>query len=103
MSAFFGYGNVAGYLFNKGVMAAPPPEAGSSAAPTTTATGEAINPITGTTLQPKSDLPEMSEEEKEREMEKLLVLFDRLERTGALPKDQNPIRKAIQEGKIPDS
>jgi hypothetical protein len=42
----------------------------------------------------------MSDEEKEREMEKLIVLFDRLEKTGALPKDQNPIRKAIQSGKL---
>lgn len=39
----------------------------------------------------------MSDEEKEREMEKLFVLFDRLEKTGALPPDQNPMRKAIQQ------
>jgi len=96
-----GYGNVAGFLFNQGVLSAPPPPSGgSSSVPTTTASGEEINPITGTTAKPKSDLPEMTDEEKEREMEKLMVLFDRLERTGALPPDQNPIRKAIHEGKI---
>jgi len=39
----------------------------------------------------------MSDEEKEREMEKLFVLFDRLERTGAIPPSQNPMRKAVQE------
>jgi hypothetical protein len=39
----------------------------------------------------------MSDEEKEREMEKLFVLFDRLERTGAIPSDQNPMRRAVQE------
>jgi hypothetical protein len=61
--------------------------------------GDDINPITGTTFKPKPDLPEMTEEEKEQEVEKLLWLFDRLERTGAMPADQNPIRKAIQEGK----
>jgi hypothetical protein len=38
----------------------------------------------------------MTPEEKEREMEKLFVLFDRLERTGALPASQNPMRKAIE-------
>ncbi|KAG2013446.1 hypothetical protein CC2G_010359 [Coprinopsis cinerea AmutBmut pab1-1] len=101
LSGLLGYGNVAGFLFNKGILSAP--AASESTAPTTTATGEAINPITGTTQKPKSELPEMTDEEKEREMEKLLVLFDRLEKTGALPKDQNPIRKAIQEGKLPTS
>ncbi|KAJ2924963.1 hypothetical protein H1R20_g12120, partial [Candolleomyces eurysporus] len=104
LSGYFGYGNVAGFLFNKGVMSAPPPsESGPSNPPTTTATGESINPITGTTVQPKSGIPDMTEEEKEREMEKLLVLFDRLEKTGAMPKDQNPIRKAIHEGKFANS
>ncbi|KAH9482875.1 Synembryn [Psilocybe cubensis] len=97
LSALVGYGNVAGFLFNKGVLSAPPASSSSSSAPQTTASGEQINPITGTTLQPKSDLPEMTEEEKEREMEKLFVLFDRLEKNGALPPDQNPIRKAIHE------
>lgn len=85
-------------------MSAPPAsEGGPVVPPTTTAAGEAINPVTGSTVKPKSDVPEMTEEEKEREMEKLLVLFDRLEKTGALPKDQNPIRKAIHEGKLPTS
>ena len=39
-------------------------------------------------------------EEKEREAEKLFVLFDRLEKTGAIPKESNPIRQAIQRGKL---
>jgi len=42
----------------------------------------------------------MTDEEKERETEKLFVLFDRLEKTGMLPSSQNPIRKAIQQGKM---
>ncbi|KAF5333430.1 hypothetical protein D9611_002341 [Ephemerocybe angulata] len=104
LSAFFGYGNVAGFLFNKGIMTAPPPsEGGPIDIPTTSATGEAINPITGSTVQPKSTGPDMTDEEKEREMDKLLVLFDRMEKIGALPKDQNPIRKAIHEGKFANS
>ncbi|PPQ77287.1 hypothetical protein CVT25_010869 [Psilocybe cyanescens] len=100
LSALVGYGNVAGFLFHKGVLTAPPASSSSSSVPQTTASGEQINPITGTTVQPKSPLPEMSEEEKEREMEKLFVLFDRLEKTGSLTPDQNPIRKAIHEGKL---
>lgn len=100
LCALVGYGNVAGFLFHKGIFAAPTSEGGSSSAPTTTADGTPINPITGIAERDKPSLPEMSEEEKEREMEKLFVLFDRLEKTGALPKDQNPIRKAIQSGKM---
>jgi hypothetical protein len=42
----------------------------------------------------------MTDEEKEHEAEKLFVLFDRLEKTGALPPSQNPYRKAFQEGKM---
>ncbi|KAF7331636.1 hypothetical protein MKEN_00043200 [Mycena kentingensis (nom. inval.)] len=100
MSTLLGYGNVAGYLFNKGIMSAPPAptsEGGSTAASAiAAASAPTINPITGTTSAPREPEPEMTQEEKEREMEKLFVLFDRLERTGALPKEQNPIRKAME-------
>lgn len=78
-------------------MSAPP--ASSSNGDVASSVGGDVNPITGTTFKPKPDLPEMTEEEKEQEVEKLLWLFDRLEKTGAMPADQNPIRKAIQEGK----
>lgn len=82
-------------------MSAPPPARGSAGAsvPTATASGVPINPITGVAERPAPPI-EMSDEEKEREAEKLFVLFDRLEKTGALPKESNPIRKAIQEGKL---
>ncbi|KAF7318027.1 hypothetical protein HMN09_00310000 [Mycena chlorophos] len=101
MSTLLGYGNVAGFLFNKGIMSAPPPPTSSTGATSTAAalaaaSGPNINPITGTTNAPREPEPEMTQEEKEREMEKLFVLFDRLERTGALPKEQNPIRKAME-------
>lgn len=79
-----------------------PPAGAASGAPPTTASGLPINPITGTTepsAEPTQDV-EMTEEEKEREAEKLFVLFDRLERTGVLPPSQNPYRKAIQQGKM---
>ena len=103
MASYVGYGNVAGFLFNKGIMSAPPPPGGPSSsgasAPTTTASGVPINPITGIAEKPAPPI-EMSDEEKEREAEKLFVLFDRLEKSGALPKESNPIRKAIQEGKL---
>jgi len=100
LCALVGYGNVAGYLFNKNLMTAPPVNVSTTNASLTTPTGVPINPITGTTEKSKPDLPEMTEEEKEREMEKLFVLFDRLEKSGNLPRERNPIRNAIQEGKI---
>jgi len=85
-----GYGNCAGFLFNKGIMAPP--------AGITDAEGAAVNPITGIRNTNAPDpLAEMTEEEKEREAEKLFVLFERLEKKGMAV---NPIRKALQEGKL---
>jgi len=97
LAGYFGYGNVAGFLFHKGIVSAPPPGA-SSNGPPTTASGLPINPITGTVEGPPE--PEMTDEEKEREAEKLFVLFDQLEKTGMLSPSQNPYRKAIQQGLI---
>lgn len=96
LSGLVGYGNVAGFLFHKGFLNAPNAPCQSRSVPTSTSSGEAINPITGTTMKSAEAL-EMSDEEKEREVEKLFVLFDRLEKTGAIPADQNPMRKAIQQ------
>ncbi|KAG1753313.1 guanine nucleotide exchange factor [Suillus lakei] len=98
LAGYFGYGNVAGFLFHKGVVSAPPVST-ASGAPPTTASGLPINPITGTVEHP-SEAVDMTDEEKEHEAEKLFVLFDRLEKTGALPPSQNPYRKAFQEGKM---
>jgi len=98
LMSYVGYGNVAGFLFNKGILSAPP-GGSTSAAPNTTASGAQIDPITGTVKTEKPSI-EMTDEEKEAEAEKLFVLFDRLERSGALPPSQNPIRKAIAEGKM---
>jgi hypothetical protein len=39
----------------------------------------------------------MTDEEKQREAEKLFVLFDRMERMGMA---KNPIREAFQSGKF---
>ncbi|KAF9456090.1 guanine nucleotide exchange factor [Collybia nuda] len=97
LSALVGYGNVAGFLFHKGILNAPPPPSADPSVPNTTPAGEAINPITGTTVVPQAPAPEMTDEEKEREMERLFVLFDRMEKTGALPASQNPMRKAVKQ------
>ncbi|KAH8106337.1 guanine nucleotide exchange factor [Cristinia sonorae] len=98
LASYVGYGNVAGFLFNKGIMNAPPRPA-SGGGPMTAPNGAPIDPITGVVKEEKHEI-EMTDEEKEREAERLFVLFDRLERSGALPPNQNPVRKAIAEGKM---
>ncbi|GBE78960.1 predicted protein [Sparassis crispa] len=98
LASYVGYGNAAGFLFHKGVTAAPPRPTTSNV-PVATTSGMPINPITGVAEVPR-EAPEMSNEEKEREAEKLFVLFDRLEKSGAIPPSQNPIRKAAQDGKL---
>lgn len=81
----------------------PPPNPSTSSnamhGPFTSSTGAPINPITGIAQQPATAL-DMTDEEKEREAEKLFVLFDRLEKSGAIQPDQNPIRKAAEQGKL---
>jgi hypothetical protein len=89
LTAQIGYGNAAGFLFNKGIMA-PPGEMYD-------ANGVLLNPITGTDALLHPVDVDMTQEEKEREAERLFVLFDRLERSGM---GVNPVRKAQQEGKF---
>ncbi|KAL2912437.1 hypothetical protein HK105_208081 [Polyrhizophydium stewartii] len=78
---YVGYGNAAGFLMNRGIMA-PPGGADADAS-----TGPSINPITGEFVrdEPRVDPFEgMTDEEKEREAERLFVLFDRLQKTGVV-------------------
>jgi hypothetical protein len=98
LSGYLGYGNVAGFLFHKGVVSAPP-RSSTSGAPTTTATGLPIDPITGTIVTEHEPIS-MTDEEKEEEAEKLFELFERLEKTGAMSPSHNPMRRAIQKGKV---
>lgn len=69
-----GYGYASGYLISQGI-AAPDDAMKSSQS----MGGDPINPITGQRLSAEdvSDLPEMTDEEKEREAERLFVLFER--------------------------
>jgi hypothetical protein len=89
-----GYGNVAGFLFNKGIVTGPP-SSGEASNSDGDLEGPQINPITGAIEEERAEI-EMTEEEREQEAEKLFVLFDRLERTGAVPPEANPVRRAIQ-------
>jgi hypothetical protein len=57
-----------------------------------------VNPITGQFVSEEKlpDLKDMTDEEKEREAERLFVLFERLKKTGIIDVE-NPIAKAMRE------
>lgn len=79
-----GYGFASGYLFQHNV---PVPDnalntwstGGSDGKTISSLREKQVNPITGQAVdfEPKSDEPEMTRAEKEREAEKLMVLFER--------------------------
>jgi hypothetical protein len=92
-----GYGFASGFLMSQGM---PVPENANEAFAEGGAEN-AINPVTGQRLnqEVQDDGPPMTDEEKEREAEKLFVLFERLKRTGVVDV-VNPIQKAKDEGRF---
>jgi hypothetical protein len=76
-----GYGYASGFLFEKGI--GMPEDAARKAAEgeasTTYGPSRPVNPITGQFLDEEKfpELPKMTDEEKEREAERLFVLFER--------------------------
>lgn len=92
-----GYGYAAGYLMTHDI---PVPESVTNG--TTDDKNEVpINPVTGQRLDKEvvPDLPEMTQAEKEREAERLFVLFERLKATGVVDV-KNPVQKAMEEGRF---
>ncbi|KAF2834996.1 hypothetical protein M501DRAFT_989194 [Patellaria atrata CBS 101060] len=105
-----GYGYAAGYLASQSIKL--PEDALSSASDRSRITelpeGEdelegdiPVNPITGQRLdrEAKVEIPEMTDEEKEREAERLFVLFERLRATGVVDVE-NPVAQAAREGRL---
>ncbi|KAJ2902440.1 hypothetical protein MKZ38_000569 [Zalerion maritima] len=92
-----GYGFASGYLFQNQI---PVPDSVREAHGDT-ATGRPVNPITGqfTDQEREPNVPEMTDDEKEREAERLFVLFERLRQTGVVDVE-NPVRQAYQTGRI---
>ncbi|KUI58140.1 Synembryn-A [Cytospora mali] len=98
-----GYGYASGFLFQNNI---PVPESvvGDAGGDSSNSSKERpVNPITGQFLDQETgpDLPEMTEEEKEREAERLFVLFERLKKTGIIDV-QNPVEQAMREGRFQD-
>ena len=101
-----GYGFAAGYLMTHNL---PVPdhilkgEGGNevSGGRLTTIDGKEINPVTGQRrdMEPQDIGPEMTDEEKEREAEKLFVLFEKLKATGVVDV-VNPVEQALQDGRF---
>jgi hypothetical protein len=92
-----GYGFAAGYLMSHDI----PVPASAKETGEDDESGAPINPITGQRLdkEPVGEEPEMTMEEKEREAERLFVLFERLRATGVV-NVQNPVRQAMEEGRF---
>ncbi|KAK0387134.1 hypothetical protein NLU13_5447 [Sarocladium strictum] len=95
-----GYGYASGFLFQNDI---PIPESASQALSVDDTHGEKrpVNPITGQFVDTEklADAPEMTQEEKEREAERLFVLFERLKKNGII-NVQNPVEQAAQEGRF---
>ncbi|KAK1830379.1 guanine nucleotide exchange factor [Podospora conica] len=95
-----GYGFASGFLFQRNI---PVPDSVREAhGGASGQTGRAINPITGQFLDSETAVPEgppMTDEEKQREAERLFVLFERLKSLG-LVNVENPVTQAVQEGRF---
>lgn len=87
-----GFGFASGFLVNNRL---PIPHAGGDGARSD------VNFVTGQFLTDEEPVPEvaMSDDEKEREAERLFVLFERLKATGVVDVE-NPVRLAAQEGRL---
>lgn len=99
-----GYGFASGFLMNNNIeIPSSAAEASSIASDDSTEPGAEYNPITGQRYSeedkegPKQ--PEMSQEEKEREAERLFVLFERLKATGVVDV-KNPVQEAMEKGRF---
>ena len=92
-----GFGYAAGYLATHGINL--PDAAKSNGTDKVNGQQFPINPITGQRLdqEPADSGPEMTQAEKEREAERLYVLFERLKATGIVDVE-NPVHKAMAEG-----
>ncbi|BCS21029.1 synembryn [Aspergillus puulaauensis] len=100
-----GYGFAAGLLASRGMDI--PKSAGEAFATNSEGLDPEVNPITGQRWdKEKEDTgPPMTQEEKEREAERLFVLFERAKANGILGVE-NPVTQALQEGRLeelPDS
>ena len=98
-----GYGFAAGFLMNHNIQIPSNAAEASSISTGDTSSGADINPITGqrNSAEEAEAKPErqMSMEEKEREAERLFVLFEKLKATGVV-NVKNPVEEALHSGRF---
>ena len=99
-----GYGFAAGFLMSHNIeLPSTAVEASSISTEGHASMGAEINPITGQRLSAEEDKrpPEkdMPQDEKEREAERLYVLFEKLKATGVV-NFKNPVQQAVDEGRF---
>ncbi|KAJ5720233.1 uncharacterized protein N7483_008167 [Penicillium malachiteum] len=94
-----GYGYAAGFLASRGLEV--PQLTSEASANSDNGLDPNINPITGQrwTAEPADSGHPMTMEEKEREAERLFVLFERAKATGLL-NVENPVTQALHEGRF---
>lgn len=95
-----GYGYASGFLTSHNITI---PANAMKPEQNTTKSGADVNPVTGQRRsaeeQERPQTDDMTEEEKEREAERLYVLFERLRATGVV-NVKNPVQQAIDEGRF---
>ena len=101
-----GYGFAAGFLMNHNIeIPSNATEANSASTHGDTNGAADINPVTGQKISAEDKArsngkeTEMTESEKEREAERLFVLFERLKATGVIDV-KNPVQQAVDEGRF---
>ena len=97
-----GYGYASGYLQNRRIpFSVPGGQTQDSAAGSQSSMRSDVNPVTGQFFasEPKTEGPPMTDDEKEREAERLFVLFERLKKTGIVDV-KNPVEEAVQSGRF---
>ena len=101
-----GYGFAAGFLMSHNIeVPGTAAEASSVSTEGEASVGAEINPVTGQRLNaenaapPKNDKTDMTQDEKEREAERLFVLFEKLRATGVISV-KNPVQQAVEEGRF---
>lgn len=95
-----GYGYASGFLTSHNITI---PASAIESDQSATKSGADVNPVTGQRRsaeeQERPQTDDMTEEEKEREAERLYVLFERLRATGVV-NVKNPVQQAIDEGRF---
>lgn len=97
-----GYGFASGFLMSHNIEIPSNAMEASSISSDDAEPGADVNPVTGQRYEAEGrDAPqvEMTEEEKEREAERLFVLFERLKATGVVDV-KNPVQQAIDDGRF---